>query len=173
MEERDQLSAHANIYISSELSSESRLTKVGNSSTANSGGSGGASRAAQEVAPPKQVSTQSISLDQSVTLQAAPQTPVQTLPASNQGEGMVVLGVGTGDAHTQVANLRTADAPSASNPLGQEHSSVDANLPKQSNTGGTARRRQTRVPVRIANASLPVGGTFCISDRGMKTSVPG
>ena len=54
-------SAHANIHISSELSSTSSLTRVGNSSAAHSGGSGGASRAAQAVAPSKQGATPSVS----------------------------------------------------------------------------------------------------------------
>ena len=208
-----QSSAHANIHIVSELSSTSSLTRIGNSSAAHSGGSGGASRAAQAVAQQKQVTTQSVRLDkQFSSLQAAPQIPVQLLSAPNPGEGTVVLGIGTGEAQVQLAAidapsasnplgqehssvdanlpkqsntggtaklrptrepaLRTTDAPSASNPLGQEYSSVDAHLPKQPNTGGAAKRRQPRETVRTANASLPVGGRFCISDRGMNSSIP-
>ena len=207
------LSAHANIHISDELSSRSRLTRVEDPSAAHSGGSGGASRAAQEIAPSKQGTTQSVSLDNLISShQAAPQIPVQIPPASNPGEGKVVLGVGTGGAQAQLAAidapsasnplgqehssvdthlpkqpdtggaakrrptrehaLRTIGAPSASNPLGQEESSVDTHLPKQPDTGGAAKLRSTRETVRTANASLPVGGEFRISDRGMNSSIP-
>ena len=78
--ESSKSSAHVNMHIVSELSSESRLTKVGDSSAAHSGGGGGASRAAQEVVPSKQVKAQSVSLDKPInSLQAAPQVPVQIL----------------------------------------------------------------------------------------------
>ena len=73
---------------------------------------------------------------------------------------------------TRVPALRTIDAPSASNPLGQEYSSVDAHLTKQPNTGRAAKGRPSRETVRTANASLPVGRKFCISDRGMNMSIP-
>ena len=172
LDETVKLSAHENIHTSSELSSDSRLAKVRNSSAAHSGGSGGASRAAQEVAHSKQVSTQLVSLDKSInSLQAALTIPVQILSAPIPGEGRVVLGIGTGVAQAQLA---ATDAPSASTPLEQEESSVETHLPKQSNTGGTAKRRPTRVPamrtIDAPSASNPLGQEESSVDTHLQSS---
>ena len=89
----------------------SRLASIEDPTAADSDGRGGDSQVVQEPARDKQANTQTSTLeDLSVLHHTQVQDPVQIPPAVSQGEGMVTLGVGTGQAqHTE------SKQPTASN----------------------------------------------------------
>ena len=117
--------SHANVY---QALSESltHIDKLVRTSTTEGVGREGASRAAHVATPIKLAETNTHTRAETTTLFVAPSIrPVQISPATNQGEGMVVLGVGTGV------------------PAGKQMSSraegVEVTPDKQPNSGGAAR----------------------------------